>query len=282
MPIAVVGFAVWSCPATTISAEPTSKLRLVQPYPNCSDFDVVPVGWNKPAFRLLLPEQVSAEGPKKIEHGGTHGTVGKWQTTNEGLHGVFRIGEAFEITVDLAGRDKTVDIQMAVRNLTPETLGQVRVLICSPVNHLPGKPDWSNRLFIPQDIPEDRDAQGRYWYQHVAPQRLRALRPQGWIVTHPSPDNPDPDGVPKYNFLVSTTSDTAAYAVQSLDGKWLFYQTWDKPSRYATPCPGNACMHLHPLVAERLEPGATATIRGKAGLFQGDWEGLRKLVKAKE
>jgi len=41
-------------------------------------------------------------------------------------------------------------------------------------------------------------------------------------------------------------------------------------------------MHLHPLVAERLEPGATATIRGKAGLFQGDWEGLRKLVKAKE
>ena len=67
---AVLAQVLIPCPATIATAEPTAKLRLVQPCLNCSDFDVVPAGWEKPAFRLLLPEQITAEG-KKIEQGGT-------------------------------------------------------------------------------------------------------------------------------------------------------------------------------------------------------------------
>jgi hypothetical protein len=278
----IIGCVLWTCSTRAISEERDSKPRLVQPTPDCSDFDVIPVGWEHPAFRLLLPEHISAEGPKKIGFAGTHTISGRWGPRRAGLRGSFRTGEVFEITVDLMEDGNSVNIEIATRNLTAETLRQVRMIVCSSVNHLPGNPNWSNRLFIPPEIPEDRHLQGLSWYEHVTPQRLRALRPSGWITTHPSPHDPDPGRVPRYNFVPSATADTKAYAVQSVDGEWLFYQTWDRPSRHASPCHGNACMHLHPLVAEHLEPGATAVIRGRAGLFRDDWEALRTMIERRQ
>ena len=259
--------------------EHVRPMALRQPSPGCSDFDVVLAGQDRPAFRLLLPEHITAMGSKKIEECLIHTVVGRWQPAEGGLHGVFRAGKSFEIAVDLRPRETAVDIELAVRNLTGESLRQVRMNVCASVNHLPGSPDWSNRRFIAAEVPEDRAAQGRWWYQQGTPSRLRALRPGGWVVMHPSPDRPDADRVPLYSFVPSATADTIACAVQSLDGKWLFYQAWDHPSQHATPCPGNACMHLLPLLAERLEAGATARIRGRVGMFSGEWDALRRAIE---
>ncbi len=259
--------------------EHAKPLALRQASPACSDFDVALAGQDRPAFRLLLPEHITVRGSKEIELRLLHTVAGRWQPAAGGLHGVFRAGETLEITVDLAPRGTAVDIDLAVRNLTAERMRQVRMNVCAAVNHLPGSPSWSNRQFIAAELPDDRAAQGRWWYQQYTPTRLRALRPGGWVAMHPSPDRPDPDRVPLYSFVPSATADTRACAVQALDGKWLFYQAWDHPCQHATPCPGNACMHLLPLLAEQLDAGATARIRGCAGLFPGDWEALRRAME---
>jgi len=284
-------FSAWTGQA--IAAEPDPRadrqpdgaagrpgLRLVQQSPNCADFDVIPAGWQQPAFRLLLPEQISAEGSQPLNVGGTHCIAGEWHATPAGIAGVYRVGEALEVSVELEGRESVVDIRMTIRNLTDDVLRNVRVFFCSGVDHLPGTPGWSNRMFIPPDVPLDRSAQGRYWFEQLTPRRLRALRPQGWTTMHPSPEAPSRDPGPVYNFAPSVTDDTVACAVQSLDGAWLLYQAWDRPGQHATPCRGNACMHLHPLAAESIEPGATAVLRGRSGLFQGDWDSLRDAIGA--
>lgn len=278
----LIGFLCWVSTGSNVTAEDsqTTRLRMLQQTPDCSDVDVVPAGWKRPAFRLLLPEHVWLDEGSKRHDFGAHCTVGRWEKSEGELSGVYRLADKVEITVKLSGRDNTVDIQMGFRNLTSELFRQVRIDICASVNHLPGKPDWSNGLFFPKDVPENREIQGRYWFQHVTPRRERALRPDGWIVTHRSPDNPDPDQFPsEMNFQASKTADTIAYAAQSRDGKWLYFQTWDRPCQHTAPFPGNACMHLYPLVAERLEPGATVEIHGRAGLFHGDWDGLRKDIQ---
>ncbi len=276
----IVGCGLWLAARPALSADAAPKLKLVQQAPNCSDADVTPAGWKTPAFRLVLPEFIFVESPK-LKYSGTHMIPGRWEKIADGLRGTYRVGQAFEATVEITGKDKTVDMTMGLRNLTTDPMKNVSMLVCSSVNHLPGNPSWANPLFMPATMPLDRDLQGRYWYQHVTPQGLRALGPKGWVATHPHPDNPDPDGVPQYNFLPSRTADWTAYAAQSLDGKCLLFQSWDRPSGYEIPCPGNACMHLRPLVAERLEPGATATIHGRAGLFEGNWRSLRKMLEAK-
>ena len=59
------------------------------------------------------------------------------------------------------------------------------------------------------------------------------------------------------------------------DGKKLFYQVWKAGhSLYQSPFAGNACMHLIPQVAGELLPGETATIEGRAGIFEGTREEL--------
>jgi hypothetical protein len=208
-----------------------------------------------------------------------HTLEGHWRHRSDGLLGTYRVGETFEIEVDIESHGQYVGVTASFENLTPESLEGVRMVICSSVNHLPGKPDWSNRLFIPAEVPLDRDAQGRFWYQHLTPERLMALRPDEWVPTHPSPRNPDPDLVPRYSFVPSITGDTVAYAVQSLDGKSLLYQSWDHPCQHETPCPGNACMHLDVLVSECLEPGEKAVIVGRCGLFKGTWASLRSFIE---
>jgi len=42
---------------------------------------------------------------------------------------------------------------------------------------------------------------------------------------------------------------------------------------------GNACMHLHPVVAERLDAGETATIRGLVGIHHGRQEELERMLE---
>jgi hypothetical protein len=225
---------------------------------------------------LLLPEHIQSDSG--LSFGGVHTLKGFWRDRSGGLLGTYRVGETFEIEVDIEGYDQYIGVKISVENLTQGNLTGIRVLICSSVNHLPGSPDWSNRLFIPAEVPLDRDAQGRFWYQHLTPGRLMALRPGGWMVTHPSPGNPDPDLVPRYSFVPSITGDTIAYGAQSLDGKSLLFQSWNHPGEHETPCPGNACMHLDVPVSECLEPGEKAGIEGLCGLYSGTWTGLRSFI----
>ena len=80
---------------------------------------------------------------------------------------------------------------------------------------------------------------------------------------------PDASRVSLYSFRPSSEDNATACAAQSEDGRFLFFQAWNTKCNYCTPCPGNACMHLHALIAERIEPGASASIKGRIGIFRG-------------
>src|SRR3990172_2426489 len=241
-------------------------MRLVQQPPNCSDFDVILPGEDSPALRILLPERLMCRSGDLAC--GVHRIPGRWSRTKKGLAGTFTAGTVAEFSVEVEPAGSELGVRLKVKNLTSEPWSDVRVEICSAANHLPGSPSWANAEFVPP-LPLDRDLQGRFWFEKVTPRNLHALTDHGWVEVHPHPHNPSADAGPHYSFVPSTTDDAFACAVCSQDGKRFFYQAWDARCLYITPCPGNACMHLWPLVARTLEPGQSCAIRGVVGIFEG-------------
>jgi len=254
-------------------------MNLSQQVENCSDFDVVLDGETSPAFRVLLPERIDTATQS---HSGTHTIPGVWQERANGTDGHFSIEDAWDVgvSVDTCGSEVRVDI--TIRNTGREEARDVWLDICTSLNRLPGEPNWCNERFLPR-LPLDRSVQGRYWFEQASPGRLHALTPRGWVEMHPCPDQPDADRVPVYSFVPSETADAWASAVESADGKAHFYQTWSAACRYCTPCPGNACMHLEPFVAEALRPSESASLRGLVGMHQGCRDSLvEKIARFRE
>jgi|GEM_PF-1565082 len=242
-------------------------MQIVQQTPGCSDLDVTVDGIPEPAFRILLPEWIQGKG---IRHKGLfHIVPGIWSNTSHGLHGVFSVDRQLELTVGVEPRGAAVATTLSVKNVGNVELRDLWADICTSLNHLPGNPGWSNAEYLGGTRLE-RNEQGRYWYNAVTPKRLQALTVRGWVPMHPAPDAPDADKSPMYRFDPSKAADAFACAVESLDGSEFCFQAWDTPCRYCTPCPGNACMHLKPFLADILKPRSSVTVRGMVGIHKGD------------
>lgn len=231
-----------------------------------------------PALRLLLPEAILAEGLGEI--GGVHGAAGSWVEDERAIQGWIRPRPDAACLVRLEPLERAVGIAIAVKNLSRRTWTDVRLDICANLCRLPKtwKAPWSNRDFIPERIPLDRDAQGRYWYREATPRGLQAWDPaRGWIPMHLRPDSPDPLPENPYHAELSATDASVACAIPSLDGKRFAYMVWRaRRSRHQSPFSGNACMHLRPQAAPSLAPGETATLFGEAGIFEGSREDLEE------
>ena len=249
-------------------------MKLIQQTENCADFDVVLDGETSPAFRILLPEQIDTATQS---HGGTHTVPGVWQERPDGSDGRFSIQDAWEVGLSLDTGGSEVRVDLTITNTGREEAKDVRLAMCASLNHLPGEPDWCNERFLP-GLPLDRAVQGRYWFEHASPGRLHALTQHGWVEMHPCPNRPDADRVPVYSFVPSETADAWACAVEAMDGGIHFYQAWSTPCRYCTPCPGNACMHLDPFVADALRPSEPASLRGLVGMHEGGRESLAEKI----
>ena len=91
----------------------------------------------------------------------------------------FCVAADLEISVILEPKKTEISIEMDFRNLTGKTCQNLRTNICASVNHLPGEPGWSNRDFVPDHVPLDRDLQGRYWYEESNSTVSQSL---GWRV----------------------------------------------------------------------------------------------------
>lgn len=253
-------------------------MRLIQQTPACADFDVVLDGENTPSFRILLPEHIRGEGLDVS--GCLHTIPGDWELSDDAAIGTFRASDALVITTTVEPRGTAILAKLAIENLQSKPIHGIRVDICASVNHLPGQPDWANRAFIPSSVPLVRDLQGRYWFEKVTPENLAALTDTGWVEMHPCPDDPDADRVPQYSFAPNESEDACACAVASEDGQCQFFQAWNTRCHYCTPCPGNACMHLRPLIADMVQPGDSATIEGMAGIFRGSRAELTEKIRA--
>jgi hypothetical protein len=250
-------------------------MRLIQQLPNCTDFDVVLDGETTPAFRILLPEMVTS--PELELKTLLHTIPGRWAVTEHGAQGEFCPSTDLELSVQIQCASPEIFADISIRNLSAQPLTQLRANVCANINHLPGTPPWCNRAFMPS-LPLDRDAQGRYWYEKVAPGNLLALSDRGWIEMHPHPQTPDASLVPQYSFKPNV-GDVCACAVASADRSLLFFQAWDGPCQYCAPFPGNACMHLLPVIANVLASGSSAVIRGIAGIFAGNRDQLTTRIR---
>lgn len=251
-------------------------MRLIQTNPGCSDFDVVPADTSSPEFRVLLPEWIRG---KELFHEGVFHTIpGHWSGTDDAVAGHFPVDDQLDVEVKIETGTSDISVELGITNVSSTKLTDLRANICTSVNHLPGNPDWSNRRFLP-DVELDRSIQGRYWFETITPHRLLALTDSGWKGMHPRPDDPDATKVPLYSFVPSDIPEAIGCAVDSADGGCFFYQAWDTPCRWCTPCPGNACMHLEPIITERLLPEKRASIHGRIGLFYGTRNALEDMIR---
>jgi hypothetical protein len=252
-------------------------MKLVQQSAGCSDFDVVLAGNDTPSFRVVLPEHIKAR--EYEERGGIHMIPGSWEARENGIKGNFRLGDEFEFRPDIRLGEAELAIELVVKNLMNTVLHDVATVVCTSPNHLPGDPGWCNRDFIP-GVPVDRDLQGRFWYEKVTPQGLFALTDSGRVMMHPHPDNPDPDAVPKYSFTPSALPNAYACVARNLDGNRFFYQAWNVDCYWMTPCPGNACMHLIPVVAMTMKPGEESAARSIVGIHAGSEDDLIRRIES--
>jgi len=172
-------------------------------------------------------------------------------------------------TSDIKLRHTDILIDLSLTNIGNHDISNIWTDVCTSVNHLLGEPSWSNEEFM-GNMPLDRTIQGRFWYEKLAPLHLFAITPRNWVNMHLNPDNPNADLVPLYNFAPSEKAEAIGCAVESLDGDTFCFQAWSSLSRYCTPSPGNACMHLRPFIAESLSPDETAKIRGLIGIHFGN------------
>jgi hypothetical protein len=203
-----------------------------------------------------------------------------WTARPDGLDGVIQSGQTLLISVSATTAGTELQVSLRVKNLLATEIGDVRADICSAVSHLPGSPDWLNPRFLP-GVPLDRGVAGRVWFEKITPKGLFALTGAGWTPAHPRPDSPDAASVPLYSFLRSPKVEAVACAARSPDGRRWFYQGWNVLSRWCTPCPGNSCMHLDPVLAKKLAPGAEAEARGVVGMFDGDRDALTEMLTKK-
>ena len=251
-------------------------MELLQQTRDCSDFDVIPTGETSPSYRVLLPEHIMADESRyKV----LHMVPGRWQWQGGRYCGEFDVADSFGVSVALTPRKQDVLVVLGIHNRLDHAIKNVRVEICTALNHLPGEPNWCNRAFMPADVPLDRSQQGRAWFEQISPSRLFALTAGGWIAIHPCPDLPDAEAMPLYSFTTSERPDAMACAVGSLDGESWFFQAWSSNCDWQTPCPGNCCMHLCPVVAAEIASGGRAEVHGIVGIHSGDRDSLAERLR---
>ena len=251
-------------------------MKLIQQNTGCSDVDVIFSGQDAPSFRMLLPESILLGETSALRH--THIIPGAWESESDSLFGSFYPSKDIQVSVELRPDDARCRITLGVTNRSSSSLRGIRANTSLSLNRLPGSPAWSNQAFLP-DQPLDRAAQGRYWYERVAPRAMRVLANDGWLPAHASPDNPDPDETELYHLHPHDHTVVSACAVVSNNSDRLLYQWWQVPCHYLSPFPGNASMVLLPVIAEKLVPGESAEIRGVMGLFEGTWDALAAALR---
>ena len=252
-------------------------MKLYQQTENCSDFDISLDGDSSPSFRVLLPEHIEGAG---LETRFVHTHPGTWATDGQQTSGRLELEGRVRVDIEIHCTENLAAITMSLSNLTNETMTNLSANICTAVNQLPSEspPDWSNRRFIPDEIPLDRFEQGDYWFEQHTPNRLFALTGTDWVHMHPNPAEPVGMDRPRFAFNPSEQANAQACAVESLDGSEWFYQAWNRPCYYCTPCCGNGCMHLVVCIADSLEPGESVTLKGWIGSNTGNQNDLSKHI----
>ena len=253
------------------SGDPVHFIRNEQPLG--ADLDVVD-SKERHLFRILLPEFVMAENVPDSSFL-NHQIPGEWGQVDGIQWCRLRNNRWVEAIIALLPHDRGTLILFGIRNLSGKMLERVSMDICVSVSHIPcPKGAWINPDYIQVPLPPDRDSAGVYWFEEVAPFHLKALVNGKWEIAHPDPLHPSSKGIPRYMPFSYLGESAHIISVESLDGKEKLFQAWDSPSRVRCAFPGNSCMHLEPILAEKLMPGQVSFVRGEVSFTDAPWETL--------
>ena len=246
----------------------SGQARFAQEVEGSVDFDFLLDGKSTPACRILAPEQLAVEGRdlgKEVGERVLHTTPGKLTRRGDTVTVERSYPGAFSYRLELRPRATYFDLTFLVRNLGNREWRDLKADFCLGLSRLPSRSrPWSNEVFF-RSVPPDRTEQGALWYSHITPKRLMYYWRGQWHGLHPNPLDPDPKKVPLYNAAFSNPKPARIVALQPEAGQQVFFLMFDTESSAREPFPGNACMHLDPLMANRVKPGESAVIKGKAG-----------------
>ena len=258
-------------------------VRFRQEAPGSLDFDFVLPGESSPACRLLAPETiaVASEEPggfRAIPRGTMHTIQGRLARAGHAVVVQHTFAKTMSTRTVLRPRGTYVEVELTVRNLSQSTWRNLQAEFCLGINRLPAREPWANQAFFP-GVALDRNVQGALWFSRITPRRLKLYQGGRWLPLHPSPDDPDPARFPTYNQPFRDLRAASIVALASEPSQPQLFLLFDAPSAAREPFKGNACLHLIPMLAKMLDPGKSATVRGKAGFHGRRLDDLARLPR---
>lgn len=264
-----------------LAADP--GIRFKQEVPGSLDFDFVLPGGSSPACRLLAPETIAiaSEEPggfRAIPRGTMHTIPGRLARVGETVAVEHTFAKIMSTRTVLRPRGTYVEVELTVRNLSESTWRNLQAEFCLGLNRLPAKEPWANQTFFP-GVALDRNVQGALWFSRITLHRLKFYQGGRWLLLHPSPADPDPARRPAYNQPFRDLHPASIVALEPEPSQPQLFLLFDAPSAAREPFKGNACLHLIPMLAKTLEPGKSATVRGKAGFHGRRFADLVQLLR---
>ena len=238
--------------------------------PQCADLAATLPGAQTPAWRMLLPEWITASNMNVLEEararkpfpGPFHTVPGTWQVDQDGVWtGEQTHPGVVEITTHVTPRSYYVDLAVTLRNLSEQLLENLYADYCLNANAGGGK--WANRDFLPESR-LDRAEDGRYWHENVARTGAYVHAGGTWVPFFDR--GPDPAPLDAAIIAVTNEADSAT-----------LFMMWNAPVQEPWVNNANACMHLRPLFSASLAPGDAATVRGRVGVTRAGREDVWKL-----
>ena len=241
--------------------------------PDCADLTITLAGGRTPAFRMLLPEfvtaanmteAVDAEDLKPFRKAFLHTVAGHWHVEEDGAWvGVQTHPGIVEITTRVVPHSTDVELTVTLRSLAEKPLNDLRGDYCLGING--GGGNWANHGFLPESK-LDRTEDGTYWHRNVAQKGAFVHTGGKWIRLFNRQGEPGP-------------AEAGIIAMNNEAGTAAAFMMWKAPVPTPWINDASACMHLRPQFSPSLRPGESATLRGRMGVTGGGLDDVWRLYQ---
>lgn len=238
-------------------------------------FNCILPGERIPSFRILAPEHITTNDRDLGEEAGF-----KWfhimQAKSYQRDGTLVIEHLFEnlfeFRLTVTPREMYVDIELSIKNIDNKPWNGLQANFCSGLtkpSDVKSNDMWINRIFFPDTVMYRKEI-GEYWFSKIVPKRFKYYDGKEWKLAHPNPENPNSSEFPEWlseEAKNKTDKIGRIIALEAHDNQPQLFQMWNVEGVVWDPFPGNACMHIIPIVAERLNPKEVASIKGRIGFW---------------
>ncbi len=229
-----------------------------------------PAAADRPLFEMLLPEYIHNNGKeivpteKRPVYSYYHMQPTDWVDLGGGRWRMTQTHPGYlTYQIKLTTAADALYLDFRIRNETSEPWTKLSVNFCSGSGWGDFQPpnDWFNPDFQPSPPPpiarDPRKAAREVYHGMVARWQNEVLPQNVWVHTH--------EGWKRY-LEGKNQVDMPLIVCKSLDGKKLLAQAWNKQAPVSHG--PHLCIHLAPVIADKVESGQWATARGATYLME--------------